>query len=341
MGLAHILITAVNAVMPIILLIVLGYFLKQKGFLTEEFLKIGNKLMFKICLPVMLFVNVYEIDNLGSIHWHMVIYTVVMSMVIFLLGMVTAVVVTNDPKRRGVIWQCSFRSNYAIIGLTLAEALGGGEAVSHAAVLSAFIVPLINTLSVVSLSTFDNSGKHKMDIKGLLLNVLKNPLIWAVAIGLVILAIRSLQTAMFGAVVFSLERDMKFFYTALSYLKSITSPLALIVLGGQFEFSAVSGLRREITAGTLWRVLFSPVLGIGAAILFSNVLGLMDLGPAHYPALIAHFASPVAVSSAIMAEQMDNDKQLATQLVVWTSLCSMVSVFLVVCVLMSLGLVSV
>ena len=73
MRLTDILITAVNAVMPIILVILLGYGLKRNGFLSKEFLKNGNKLMFNICLPCMLFINVYEIESFSSIQWDIVI----------------------------------------------------------------------------------------------------------------------------------------------------------------------------------------------------------------------------------------------------------------------------
>ena len=61
--------TAVNAIVPIVLLIVLGYILKRIKFLTGEFLKIGNKLVFNVCLPSMLFINIYNIDDLSSVDW--------------------------------------------------------------------------------------------------------------------------------------------------------------------------------------------------------------------------------------------------------------------------------
>ena len=60
MNLGHILMTAVNAVLPIILLILLGYLLKKRAFISEGFVKMGNKMVFKILLPAMLFINVYD-----------------------------------------------------------------------------------------------------------------------------------------------------------------------------------------------------------------------------------------------------------------------------------------
>ena len=118
----------------------------------------------------------------------------------------------------------------------------------------------------------------------------------------------------------------------------MASPLALIVLGGQFVFSAAGKMLREIVLGTAWRTVLSPAIGLGLAILL-NRLGLLRFGPAEYTALVALFGTPVAVSSAIMAGEMGNDEQLAGQYVVWTSLASMFTIFLFVVLLRSMGLI--
>jgi predicted permease len=133
---------------------------------------------------------------------------------------------------------------------------------------------------------------------------------------------------------------MKFFYDCLTRLKAIASPFALLVLGGQFSFSAVKGMFKEIAVGTVLRLVIAPVIGIGGAILLTD-WKLLSCGVNEFPALIALFGSPVAVSSAVMAGAMHNDEQLATQLVVWTSICSVITIFLQVCLLMAAGLLAV
>ena len=338
MGLSVILVTAVNAVVPVVLLILLGYLLKQKKFITKDFVKNGNKLVFNVCLPCMLFINVYSIESFQSIEWSIVIYGVIMLVVIFLLGLITAIAVTKVPERQGVILQCSFRSNIAIIGLSLAAALGGEGAMAVAAIISSFTVPVVNILAVIALSMFKKDGQNKTGIKSVLLGIAKNPLIIAVAIGMVFLGIRELQWALFGEVVFSFSRDLKFLYTAVNNLKNIATPFALLVLGGQFEFSAVKGLLKEIVAGTVWRIVLAPLLGLGVAALLSSRMGW---GINEFPGLVALFGSPVAVSSAVMAGAMGSDEQLATQLVVWTSIFSIVTIFAEVCILMGAGLLAV
>lgn len=339
MSISTILFTAVNAVAPVILMILLGYYLKNKGFLSKEFLKVGNKLVFNICLPAMLFVNVYDIAGFSAINWDIVIFCIIVLLLIFGLGMFSAVAATRVPERRGVIWQCTFRSNFAIIGLSLASALGGNGAVAVAAIVSSFTVPLFNILAVIALSVFVENGSSKPTLGSMLKNIVKNPLIIGVACGLACLGIREIQNAVFGEVVFALNKQTLFLYKTLNNLKAITTPLALMVLGGQFEFSAVKGLMKEIVTGTVWRIVLAPLLGIGGAILLSTHTDLLHCGVNEYPALIAMFGSPVAVSSAVMAGNMGGDEQLATQLVVWTSIFSIFTIFAEVCILMALGLI--
>ncbi len=337
MELTKIFSTAFNAVAPIILLILLGYILRQKNFLSADFVKIGNKLVFNVCLPCMLFVNVYEIKGFNAIQWDIVIYSVVIIAIIFVLGLAACVAATSVPQRRGVLLQCAFRSNFAIIGLSLAGALGGDEAQAVAAVISAFTIPVFNILAVIALSVFVGGEAGKKSFKSILVNIVKNPLIIGVALGLVCVAYRSAQLEVYREVRFSLKNDMKFFYDCLTKLKSIASPFALLVLGGQFTFSAVKGMFKEIAVGTVFRLIIAPMIGIGGAILLTD-WKVLACGVNEFPALIALFGSPVAVSSAVMAGAMHNDEQLATQLVVWTSLCSVVTIFLQVCLLMAAGL---
>lgn len=333
----QILTTASNAVLPIVLLIFLGYFLRQKGLLTDGFLSVGNKLVFRVCLPVMLFVNVYGIGSISDIRWDLCLYSVAAVGVLFLLGLVAAIAVTPQLERRGVLLQCSFRSNFAIIGMPLATSLGGESGAAVAAILSAVAVPLFNVLAVISLSIFrkDEVGQPVRPGK-IAKDVAKNPLIIGVLLSVAALLVRQWQVAQFGSVVFSLQRDLPWLYSAAKDLKSIASPLALLILGGQFRFSAAKARWKEVAAGTVFRTVLAPLLGVGGAIVLSYC-GLVPCGAAEYPALIALFGSPVAVSSAIMAREMKNDEQLATQLVVWTSIASILTVFLTVCLLMSLG----
>lgn len=339
--LMHILETAVNAVVPVVLIVLLGYCLKERGFLSKEFVKVGSKVSFRVAMPIMLFVNVYNIESFDVIQWEVVIYSMVAILVIFLLGMITVIFTTDDPKRKGAVLQATFRSNNAIVGLSLASVLGGPEAVAVASVVSAFTLPIMNIFAVIALTIYVNDdGTKKIDIMGILKKIAKNPLIIAIVLGMICLLIRSLQIKYLGEVVFALNKQGKFLYNALSNIKSMASPYALLILGGQFDFSSSKGMLKEIVVGTAWRVVIAPLIVIGGAAVLS-ILGIMNCGVNEFPALIGVFGTPAAVSSAIMAGEMGNDEQLATQLVVWSSVASIFTMFLTVCILMAAGFLAV
>ena len=84
----------------------------------------------------------------------------------------------------------------------------------------------------------------------------------------------------------------------------------------------------------------APLIGVGLAILLTKA-GVISFGMDTYPTLIALFGAPVAVSTAVIASEMNGDEQLATQLVVWTSLGSVITIYVAVCFMMGAGLLPV
>lgn len=337
-----VLLFALNAVVPILLLILLGYFLRATGFFDEKFAKAANKLMFRVALPVLLFYNIYTVESMDVFNLPAILYAAIGVLILFGLGMAIAILAIPDRRQRGVVAQCTYRSNFAIIGLPLGAALGGAEGSALTAIISAVTIPLFNVLAVFALTVFigeeDGDGKHHVDIKALCKKIATNPLILGVLCGIAALLIRSLiPLRADGSLTFSLSRDLPMIYQAIKWLANMATPLALISLGGQFSFRATGQMWRQIVIGTGMRILVAPVLGILGAFLLTKA-GVMQANNAQYAAFIALFGSPVAASSAIMAAEMGNDEQLAAQYVVWTSVGSALSIFLIAVVCRSAGL---
>ena len=134
---------AINAVSPILITVLIGYVLKKICLMSGELAKSVNKLVFRVFLPVMLFNNIYKISDLGSFNPGYIIYCIIAIAVIFALCLVFVIFFTKDPRKRAALLQGSFRSNYALIGIPLAEALFGAEGVAVASILSAFHIPII------------------------------------------------------------------------------------------------------------------------------------------------------------------------------------------------------
>lgn len=313
------LIFAFEAVLPIILTVAIGYMIKKVGLLSADMAKIINKLVFRIFLPAMLFLNVYKIDSLAAIEFDYILYAILAISLVFALAIPAVLRVTPHGDRRGALLQACFRSNYALIGIPLAESLFGQAGVSVATLLSAASIPLFNVLAVISLSMF-GKGEHKPSGKKILMGIIKNPLIQSILLGILFLGLRAILVECQAS--FRLA-DIKPLFTVLGYLSNLATPLALLMLGVQFEFSAVRELKREILFGTLVRTVMVPLLGLGIAFLFFR-----SFGGAKFAALVALFATPVAVSSVPMAQEMGADHTLAGQLVVWTTLISAVTVFI-------------
>lgn len=311
------LIFAVNSVAPIVLLMAIGYILKKLDFMSPSFAKQANKLVFHIFLPITLFLNIYNITDFGGMDFGYFAYAAVSEVIIFIVATPLVMLMTKRGDRRGVLLQAAFRSNYTLIGVPLAVFLCGSDGGAVATLLSALAVPLLNVLSVISYSIYKDG--EKPSIKKMLLGIVKNPLIQAIFAGLVCLGIRALFVK--AGISFRLDH-IEPVYTVLKYLSALSTPLALLVLGAQFEFSAVPELKKEIIWGTLLRSVIVPALGLGCAYLFFDFEGV------HFASFIALFATPLGVSSVPMAQEMGADATLAGQIVAWSAIASIVTIFL-------------
>ena len=82
-----VLLFAINAILPIMGTIVLGYYLKKIGIFTPEFLKTGNRLVFRVLIPVLLFSNIIGMGSFRDIRWDAAIYVVILVLIIFVIGL--------------------------------------------------------------------------------------------------------------------------------------------------------------------------------------------------------------------------------------------------------------
>lgn len=322
-----------NAVMPILLLALVGYLLRVIHFADDAFFKKANSMVFKVFLPVLLFNNVYAIESLSDIKWDVVIFCVAAVLAISLFAYLTSGFIAKTRKQKGVLTQCAFRSNYAIIGIPLAESLGGAASVAFASVLSAVAIPLFNVLAVIILSHYADD-EHEASVKKTLVKTAKNPLILGVLSGVAVVFLRNILPFDF-----TIKDNLPFLYSAINSMSKIASPLALIILGARFDFSKVASLYKQIAWGTFTKTVLTPVVALGLAVVLSEYAGIFSLTAVEYPALIALFSTPVAVSSAVMVGEIGGDEQLAGQLVVWTSIVSMLTMFIIIFVMKAFMLI--
>ena len=138
-----------------------------------------------------------------------------------------------------------------------------------------------------------------------------------------------------GQPVFTIQAQLPSLFACLTNLSKVASPVMLFVLGTRLDLGAVRGCLPQLGLGVALRLVVSPLLVIGTALLLRQPLGLTAQ---ELPTLITVSASPVAVSSAVMVQELGGDDQLAGQLVVWTSVLSLFSIFAIVYLLRAAGL---
>lgn len=326
------LIFSFNAVAPIILTIFVGYFLQKIKLVPEEFWAQANKIVFNLAIPSYLFYCVYNIDSFDNINWRLTLIAAGLVVVMCLLATVFFCIYTKDSGKRGVLIQCAFRSNYAIIGIPLARAMGGDDVMGTAAVISAIGIPTFNMLAVIVLTihSYDNNGK-KISILGILKSICKNPLIIGCFLGLVCLCVRDY-------VPFTIKDNVPFLYETIKDMGNLATPLALLVLGGRFKLSAVKELAKDISLGVLWRLVITPAFCL-VVLIFLSKYGVVNVTSGDFPAFIGFYGSPVAVSSAIMAESMHCHGELSRQLVIWCNVVSIFTVFALIVIFKGFGMI--
>lgn len=322
------LIFVINAILPIILMIAVGYLLKRIGLLGDEIAKKLNTLVFRVFLPIMLFLNVYKIESFSQIDLVFVWYAIGVTVLLFLIGIPVMGFLFKENRQRSVMLQGIFRSNYALVGIPLAQSLFGEEGSIMAALLSAFIVPIFNILAVICLTIY-SAGDKKPSLWGVIKGIAKNPLIQGIFCGFIALGIRAILVK--TGVDFRLS-DVTPVYKTLQNLSNIATPLSLLVLGARFEISAIPHLKKHIIIGVISRVVIVPFVGISLALAMNRFNG------AQFATFIACFCTPVAVSSVPMSQEMGADADLMGQIVIWTTLFSTFSIFVASYILRVLGI---
>lgn len=309
------LILSFNVVAPVFLLMAVGYGFRRTGMVTGPFLKRLNNLVFQVFLPCMLFNNIYKVDLKATFSGGLFVFA--LGSLLLLFGLLCLIVprVVKLPIQRGVVIQGIFRSNYVIFGVTIVTNMFGAEQAALASLLSAILVPTYNFLAVVALEVFTSGGRVQW--KNTLLKVLQNPLILSSLAGVLV----SLCGIRFPV----------FLETTLADLAKLATPLAFLILGGDFNFKLARGNLRLASIVVFCKLVLIPIIFIPVAV-------WMGYRGSDLLAVALAFETPVAVSSYIMAAKAKADAPLAGQLVVLSSAGCIVTVFLMIFILKQLGL---
>lgn len=295
---------SLNAVASIFVIVIVGYVVNRSLKLDKGQIQRFNTLYFHALLPMMLFNNIYKSNLRGGLNFRCIGLTLSVTLVLFLLTWVFVKKIEPDNSHRGVMIQASFRSNFLLVGVSLLQELCPGADLATVSVMLAVVVPFYNTLTVITLETF---SRKQINVRQILVGIAKNPLIIASVLGI--------------AANLSGLRLPGFLSGPISQLGGAATPVALLLLGAQFELRDMGLHRRNLAICTALRLVVYPAVALPLA-------ALAGLRGPEFAVCICVFATPTAVASFSMAVQMGGNPELAASAVTMTTLLSALTMFL-------------
>lgn len=310
---------SINVTMPIFLVMVIGYILKQIGMLNDNFVTVANKFNFKVTLPFMLFKDIAGVDIKAVFDIKYVLFCAIVSTICFWVVWGTAKLLVRDKTIRGAFVQSSFRGSAAVMGLAFIQNIYGSSAMGPLMIVSA--VPLYNIFSVIVL-TFEANDSTGIDKKAKIrqagINICKNPIILSILAGLIV----GLLGIQFPTLV----------NKTVSNVAQMATPLALITIGAVFEGRKALAKIAPTMAASMIKLVLQPLV-------FLPVAAWMGFSGEKMIAILIMLASPTTPSCYIMAKNMDNDGVLTASVIVMTTLLAAFTLTGWIFILKTVGLI--
>lgn len=305
--LADVVVTALlQSLWPLFALIVGGYFLRRRDFPGEAFWPAAERLNYFILFPALLFSSLASapLDNPALPRLAL---AVLLGLGGGWLGLLLMRRLCGWPAARfGAFTQGILRFN-TYLGLAAIGSLYGQPGLVLAALLLALMVPAVNVLSVWSLS-----AGGEVSVAGLLLPILKNPLILACLAGVLV---NLLSIGLPGG------SDR-----LLGLLAAASLPLGLLCVGAALRPQELSGEKAALAWNCALRLLAMPAL----ALLVARLLHLPAMESA---VLVLFFALPTAPTAYVLTRQLGGDGHLMAGIITLQTLLSALSLPLVLALL--------
>lgn len=306
---------ALNAVIPFLIYISFGYFVRAIHIVDEEFMNRLNQMVFKAFFPIMMFFNLYHKESGISPDMHLVATGICSLLILVLVLFITVPRLVKGNPQRGVIIQAIYRSNFVLFAIPLTESIFGESGTAIASMMVAIIVPLYNLIAIITLEYFRGGN---INLGALIKRVLSNPLIMGAIVGFIFVFLKIDLPA-------CIEKPI-------SQFSDLSTPLALFVLGGTLHFSSMKRNMKYLIPSLGIKLIIIPALSLIVTV-------IMDFAPLSRFVLFTMFATPVAASSYPMAASMGGDGELAGEMVVLSTAVSVITIFLWVFFMKSTGLI--
>jgi len=294
------LLLAFKQILPVFLVVALGFALRHARILREEFARELSRIVFYVLVPPLMFLGVAETRLEESFHPE-VLFPTLLLVLFFGVAVYLAARSRLPPSRLGVFTQGAARSNLVFVGLAILMNLYGDAVLAESAVFIAFHALLINLLSVLFLTLPHHSWKDRSGWGRMAGQVVVNPVIVGCALGMV-----------FSSTGLALPEILR---TALQILARAALPLALLLVGASLYRAPLLGQSGQVFAACFLKLVALP----GLVFL---VLSRLEIQGLRMMMAVVLLGSPTATLSQIMAKEMEGDESLAAVIIMATTLLS-------------------
>lgn len=308
---------SLQTVLPILIIIGVGFFLKLTHVLSKSFAKEANHFAYVIGFPLLLFTSTVTADLKALLCVKMILYSLCSILIMAGVGYFIFRKVA-DHKKQGALVTATFRSDILLFATYITGKLFGSQGIALAAMLTAFISPTVTTLSIVILNHLDQENRQKIHIKQLLRQIISNPFIIAIVLGILV-----------NCSGLSISATL---LDPFSKIGSATIPLTLIAVGTQLDFKKTVQGWKYVAVGVTAKLVIVPVIFMTGAI-------LLGFRGAEISCLFAQYAAPTTSSCYIFAEQMHSDADLAGNIVLFSTVFSTLTIFFGLIILGMLNLI--
>lgn len=319
------LIFCLNATIPIFLLMVMGFIFKRIHIFTEEFVKCANSFVFKIALPVLVFKDLSGEDFYNVWEGGYVLFCFVATSI----SIAIAILISTrfkDRTIRGEFAQSSYRSSAALLGIGFIQNIYGSSGMAPLMIIGT--VPLYNVMAVAILEFYkpeteeiaaSKHGKSKSELlKATFFDILKNPIIIGIAVGIIWSLIGIPQPVIFSK--------------SVTYISNLATPLGLMALGASIEFSKTKDKLAPAAIATFMKLVVFCAIFLPVAVSLGYRTDKLI-------AVLVMLGSPTTVSSFVMAKSMGHDGTVSASTVMFTTLISAFTLTLWLYILKSMGYV--
>jgi predicted permease len=294
---------AVNVVAPMALMMGVGVIMRLTKVTDRDTMKKVDKIIFKVLMSVLMFYNIYNTDLSNLISAGYIAYGVCGLLLLFLIALFVVPRFVKPAATAASFGQGIVRANFILFGVAVAQNIYGEGNVGILMLMGAVAVPMFNILSTIILE-YGRSDKTKP--AKMVKSIFSNPNVIAAVLGVAV--------NLSGIHLPDLILDV------ISDIGSLASPLSFLSLGVSLNVAAVKRNRKLLTMGLLLRLVMIPAVMLVPAY-------FMGFHGQQLCALMVLFAAPVAVSSYPMAVALDADGELAGQLVAFSTLFSLFTIF--------------